>query len=60
MNRGAWSCRECAGRRDLGAGHGYADGGYCGVGQHTTRDRIEWFPDVEAVEAVDEEMPWGW
>ena len=60
---GAWSCRACA--TEIGAhGHGFSNGGWCAVGGHRTKERIEYFPAARSaatpkVERVPEEVPPG-
>ncbi len=41
---GAWACKSCVAED----GHGYAARGWCGVGDHYSRSRIEWHPEQTA------------
>jgi hypothetical protein len=54
---GAWACRDCATKHGYGAGHGLSQGGWCAVGGHRTKERIEYYPrarvSVRRAEAVD-------
>lgn len=64
---GAWACHECASKSGHGRGHGYSQGGWCGLGGHATKERIEYYPDarpvtpgeVNRVEGVAVEAPAG-